>query len=188
MATADLLSPPEPDFVVPEGYESVDGRLVGIPMSEKSCWVGGGLFALIWLFLQSHPIGRVYPQSTEFRCFPGRPRHVRKPDVAFVRAERLSPELSDRDLQVAPDIVVEVVSPNELVADLNEKISDYRSVNVPLIWIVDPNTRAVQVLRADGTGNFLTESDTLSGEDVLPGFTCRVADFLPPLPAGPPAP
>jgi Uma2 family endonuclease len=185
VATADVPAPPEPDFIVPEGCESIDGRFVEIPMSEKSCWVGGGLFLLIGMFLLKNPLGRAYPQSTEFRCFPGRPRHVRKPDVAFVRAERLDPELSDGDLQVAPDLVVEVISPNETATALNEKIRDYRSVNVPLIWVVDPTTRTLQVLRADGTSNYLTEGDTLSGESVLPGFTCRVSDFLPPKPAEP---
>jgi Uma2 family endonuclease len=185
MATADVLSPPQPEvFVVPDGFEAIDGRLVEMPMSEKSCWVGGELFLLIGLFLKTHPLGRAYPQDTAFRCFPGRPRHVRKPDVAFVRAERLAPNLSDREVQTVPDLAVEVVSPNESAEDLAAKVADYRSVGVRLIWVVHPNGRTVQVLRADGTGNYLTDADTLSGEDVLPGFACRVADFLPPPPAG----
>src|SRR5580704_11916192 len=141
MNDAELLAAPEPDFVVPDGFESLDGRLVELPTSEKAAWIGGELFALIWVFLRANPLGRVYPQNTAFRCFPNRPRHVRKPDVAFVRAERVISDLSDQDIRIHPDLVVEVVSPTETVQDLNAKIGDYRSVGVPLIWVVDPNAR-----------------------------------------------
>ncbi len=187
MATADVLldDPDELDereFFAPEGYEAIDGRLVEKPMSEKASWVGGEIYLLIALFLKSKALGRAYPQDTAFRCFPGRPLHIRKPDAAFVRAERLSPELSDKDIAVPPDLVVEVVSPHDTVLELDQRIADYRSVGVPLIWVVNPNIRTVQVLRADRSGTTFTDGDTLSGEDVLPGFTCKVADFLPPMP------
>jgi Uma2 family endonuclease len=183
MATADVLTPPEPDIFVPDGYELVDGKKVRKPVGEKSCWVGGELFGLIRAYLLTHAIGRVYMGDTGFRCFPGRPRHIRKPDVSFVRGERLSPELSDGELVIPPDLVVEVISPRERAKDLDEKIQDFQSVGVPLIWVVNPNTRTVRVLHLDGTARTLRDADTLTGEDVLPGFSCRVADFLPPVAA-----
>jgi Uma2 family endonuclease len=183
---ADVLTPPELDgVVVPDGFEMLDGMLVEKRMGEKSCWIGGQLFGLIWTFLQTNPLGRVYPQDTGFRCFPNRPRHIRKPDVAFVRAEHLGPDLADGEPRVRPDLAAEVISPHETVEELDEKISDYQSVGVPLIWVVNPATRTVRVIRQDGSSPpFLTDADALTGEDVLPGFSCRVADFLPPAPAG----
>jgi Uma2 family endonuclease len=183
MATADVLTPPEPDIVVPDGYEMLDGRLVEKVMGQKSCWIGGEIYFLIALFLKTHPIGRVYPSDTAYRCFPGRPRHIRKPDVSFVRTSRDSPELLDGEMTVPPDLVVEVVSPHETVEELDKKIHDFASVGVPLIWVVNPNSRIVRVIRRDGSPPLLGDADILSGGDVLPGFSCRVADFLPPKPA-----
>jgi Uma2 family endonuclease len=183
MATADLLTIPEPEVVVPDGYEMIDGRLVEKVMGQKSCWVGGEIYFLIALFLKTHPVGRVYPSDTAYRCFPGRPRHIRKPDVSFVRADRDSPELLDVEMTVRPDLVVDVVSPHETVEELDKKIRDFSSVGVPLIWVVNPNARTVWVIRRDGSPPVLGEADTLTGGDVLPGFSCRVADFLPPAPA-----
>ena len=108
MATADLQTPPDPDITVPDGYELLDGKKVRKPVSEKSCWVAGELLLLIGIFLKGNPIGRVYPGDTSFRCFPGRPRRIRKPDVAFVRGERIPAELSDRDIQIRPDLVASI--------------------------------------------------------------------------------
>src|SRR5947209_13295530 len=110
MATADVVTRPEPDVVVPDGFEMLDGVLVEKVSGQKSCWVGGQIYLLIALFLRTHPLGRVYPQDTAFRCWPGRRRHVRKPDVAFVRADRDTPELEDGEMTVSPDLVVEVIS------------------------------------------------------------------------------
>jgi Uma2 family endonuclease len=181
MEIAEVLSPPHYDLVVvPDGFEMLDGILAEKRMGEKSCWIGGQLFGLVWSFLRTHPLGRVYPQDTGFRCFPNRPRHIRKPDIAFIRAERLRPELADAEPRVRPDLVVEVVSPHETVEELEEKITDFRSVDVPLVWVIYPNTRQVRVIRPTGSPPYLNETDMLSGEDVLPGFSCRVADFLPP--------
>lgn len=186
MATADLLlddpetAEAEPEFFAPRGYEAIDGELLEKLMSRKSCWVGGELFLLIGIFLKSNPVGRVYPADTAFRCWPGRPRHIRKPDVAFLRRERDPPELTDGDFPIAPDLAVEVISPHDTAQELNLKLNDYRAVGIPLVWVIDPNARTVQVVRADRSGTILTDGDTLSGEDVLPGFACNVSDFLPP--------
>jgi Uma2 family endonuclease len=182
MATADVLTPPEPDIVVPDGYEMLDGRLVEKVMGQKSCWIGGLIYYILQSFCTANPRGRVYPSDTAYRCFPGRPRHIRKPDVSFVRAERDSPDLQDGDMTLPPDLVVEVISPRETATDLDEKIRDFLSVGVPLIWVVNPKTRTVRIIRPNGSPPLLTESDTLSGDDVLPGFSCRVAEFLPPTP------
>ena len=90
---------------------------------------------------------------------------MRKPDVSFIRAERLSPELSDKEITIPPDLVVEVISPNETALDLDGKIGDYQSVGVPLIWVVNPNTRTVRVIRPDGSSPPpLTDEKTLTGE------------------------
>ncbi len=76
--------------------------------------------------------------------------------------------------------MVEVVSPNDLYSEVEEKVLEYLKAGVSLVWVVDPEVRVVRVHRADFTSAFLTENDSLSGEDVLPGFLCRVGALLPP--------
>jgi Uma2 family endonuclease len=72
-----------------------------------------------------------------------------------------------------------VVSPNDLVEALEEKLDDYRAVQVPLVWVIYPEQRKVKVLRRDGSSSELREDDELSGEDVIPGFRCPVREILP---------
>ena len=83
---------------------------------------------------------------------------------------------------IRPDVAVEVISPNDRVYDLEEKLEDYRAAGIPLIWLLYPPTRRVRVLRPEGPPTELGPDDELTGEEVLPGFRCRVADLF----AGPP--
>lgn len=81
---------------------------------------------------------------------------------------------------IPPDLAVEVVSPNDIVYQLEDKLEDYRKVGVPLVWVVFPNLRTVRVYRADGSTSFLREDEELSGEDIIPGFRCSVREIFPP--------
>jgi Uma2 family endonuclease len=106
---------------------------------------------------------------------------VRKPDVSFIAAGRLPVRQFVRGhVRIAPDLAVEVVSPNDLYTLLDEKVEEYRDAGVRLIWIINPGTRTAAVYRADGTTVRLSENDELAGEDVLPGFRVRLGDLLPP--------
>ena len=87
------------------------------------------------------------------------------------------PRVGPRSL---PILAVEVVSPNDIVYQLEDKLEDYRKVGVPLVWVVYPNSRTVRVYRADGSTSHLHEDDELSGEDVIPGFRCPVREIFPP--------
>jgi Uma2 family endonuclease len=77
-------------------------------------------------------------------------------------------------MTVAPDLVVEILSPSETASELEEKVRDYRAAGTRLIWVVDPATRVVSVRRTGGPDTRLTEIDVLDGSDVLPGFTIPV--------------
>ena len=81
---------------------------------------------------------------------------------------------------VAPDLAVEVASPNDLGRELRVKVEEYLRAGVRLVWLVDPETRSIEVVRADGGVARLYEQDELSGEDVLPDFRCRVAELFAP--------
>ena len=176
----DLLTMPDGDR-----YELVDGRLKEVNMGLESSWVGGELHARLSAHSQPQRLGWVFPADAGFQCFPGRPNLVRKPDVSFVRRGRFAGEhLPEGHARIAPDLAVEVVSPNDLAEETMEKVRDYRSASVRLVWVIYPGCRVALVFRADGSSSLLTEDQELSGEDVVPGFTCRVRDVLPPPAAG----
>ena len=79
------------------------------------------------------------------------------------------------------------MSPNDFYHEVEEKISIYLSVGISLIWIINPPTRSVRVIRGDGTTAEFRDAGELSGEQVVTGFQCLVADLFLPKPAEPAA-
>lgn len=162
------------------GKELVDGEIVELPMSIPSSLTASEIFGRIWHYCQQHRIGRAFGADTGIRCFPDDPERVRKPDACFVRQEKLTPTaLTAAFLPVVPDLVVEVVSPNDLATEVDRKVAEYLDAGVQLVWVINPETRTGRVHRADGTISALRDSDDLDGEQVLPGFRCRLSDVLP---------
>jgi Uma2 family endonuclease len=106
------------------------------------------------------------------------PDTVRGPDVSYWSRERL-PVVPDGYAEVPPDLAVEVVSPTDHHARIMMRVHHHLTHGVRRVWLVDPEDRSMIVYRSLQDWTFLQESDTLSGEDVLPGFSCRVADLLP---------
>ena len=79
---------------------------------------------------------------------------------------------------VAPDLVAEVVSPNDTAGEVQAKLEQWLQHGARLVWIVYPETRTVAAFRALDNARVLTESDELTGEPVLPGFSCPVRDIF----------
>jgi Uma2 family endonuclease len=75
-------------------------------------------------------------------------------------------------------LAVEVVSPNDRVKEVNDKAKAWLDAGTTLVWVVWPDTRSVTVHRAGQKPATLREQDTITGEDVLPGFQCTVAEFF----------
>ncbi|MBX9628560.1 MAG: Uma2 family endonuclease [Gemmataceae bacterium] len=104
---------------------------------------------------------------------------VRGPDVAFWSFERV-PAGHDPGVYpaVAADLVVEVLSPGNTRRQVRDKLREYFAAGVRLVWVADPDDRSVTVYTRPGGGTVLWEDDTLTGGDVLAGFTCPVAEFF----------
>jgi Uma2 family endonuclease len=84
-------------------------------------------------------------------------------------------------VRIAPDLAVEVVSPNDLFYDVRQKVGEYIAAGVRLVWVVNPDKREIDVYRANGTYQLVQHGDVLSGEDVLTGFSVPLAQiFVPP--------
>jgi len=99
--------------------------------------------------------------------------------VAFVRQERIPPEGEPEGYwELSPDLAVEVVSPTDSAAHIQAKVQEYLEAGTRLVWVVYPRTQTVVVYRPSGEALVLGEEDMLTGEDVLPGFACRVGDIF----------
>lgn len=181
----DLLTMPDGDR-----YELVGGRLVERAMSYWSSYVAGRVYLLLATFCWQHRLGWVTPEGTGYRCFPDDPTRVRRPDVSFLALSRQTTgqAVAEGHQPLAPDLVVEVLSPHDLSYEVDEKVVEWLGAGVRLLWVVNPRTRRVAVSRADGSNTVVPESGELSGEDVVPGFRCRVADLFTPPPGAAPGP
>ncbi len=171
----DLLSMPDR-----KNYELVDGHLVERNMSQLSSYVGGQLFGELHSFLRRDRLGWAWPADLGYECYPDHPNKVRKPDVSFIRIERMpAGPTSEGYAHIPPDLAVEVVSPNDLWHELQAKVEEYLAAGVLLVWVIDPETRTMHVYRRDGTVSLLREGDEVSGEDVVPGFRCELTSIFP---------
>lgn len=170
---------PEELLKLPDGerYELVDGELVECEMSGKSIWLATWLSAQLVSFAMPRRLGYVMTEVS-IQCFAATEK-VRRPDIAFFSSGRVcDAEFELGHLRVVPDLVVEIVSPNDLAYDISVKSEEYVTAGVRLIWVVHPETNSVDVLRADGTALHLRETQSLSGEDVIPGFEYPLIDLF----------
>ncbi len=135
------------------------------------------LGAAIHAHVEAHALGRVFGAETGF-TLARKPDTVRAPDVAFISNERL-PEPAPRGFaEMAPDLAVEVVSPDDYMPELLAKAADWLNAGARLVWVVDPIRVNARVYRADGSESLLDENDSLDGVDVLPGFSCAIGPLL----------
>ena len=175
-----VLMNPEDLFAMPDGdkYELVNGIPVEKRMGAESGEITTLLSALLTVFVREQRLGHVYDGQTGFQCF-AEASLVRKPDISFVAVGRLPGDKSPKgNIKLAPDLAVEVVSPNDQYEEVEEKLNDYHAAGVKLVWIVSPASKTVQIRRADGTLALVRVDGQLFGETVIPGFSCKVADLF----------
>ena len=159
--------------------ELVDGELVErVLMGEKADAVAVNIGYFLKGYSLTTLAGLINGAHGSYQIFPNEPNKVRIPDVSFTKKDRLPAGAAEGHSPIAPDLVVEVISPNDLAADLLAKIEDYQAAGIPLIWVVDPEIRSVRAFRLTGTEPALHEGDILRGGDVLPGFVCPVSAFF----------
>ena len=120
----------------------------------------------------------VYTGDTGF-VLARQPDTVRGPDVAFVSARR-EREIQDAHPFVpgAPDLAIEVLSPNDRTREVLGKVSDCLAAGSRVVWVVNPAREEVQVFRSPFAPRVLAGHDVLDGEDVLPGFSVSVAEIF----------
>jgi len=183
IASLPAMITPAALLAMPDGgkFELVDGHLVERNVSGLSSLVA----AEVGRRLGNHneatgSTGWIFDSEMGYQCFPDRPNKVRKPDVSYIPRDRVTlDQLKAGFLRLPPSLAVEVVSPNDLAEDLEIKIREYLSAGVRLIWILYPISRTARVIGSGAATVDLEADDVLRGEDVLPGFECRLADLIP---------
>ena len=162
------------------GFELVNGELEENPMSVQSNLLGGDIYGHLWIWARQVHGGDVFPQDSLFRCFPNDPGLFRKPDVAYVGPGRLSDEQyhEDGSCTVVPDLVVEVLSPNDLASRVNSKVDEWLDAGVRLVWVIDPDTKTVHEYTLAGPTRRYRRTDVLSGGAILPHFSLPLADLF----------
>lgn len=139
------------------------------------------LGARLFAFVAERGLGRVVDSTAGYRWpsrVPGQPDDVLSPDVSFVAAGRLRGRVPDGFPALAPDLAVEVVAPHDRVDDLFRRIGEYLDVGSRIVWVIDPASRHAVVWRGLMAVRSIGEDGVLDGEEVLPGFACRLADVL----------
>ena len=107
------------------------------------------------------------------------PDAVLAPDIGFVRVEKIhSAGISDKFFALPPDFAVEVLSPGDSAQTVEVKALKYLDAGTRLVWVVNPRTESVTVYQPGPMTQYLKKTDTITGEDVLPGFSCAVAEFF----------
>ena len=106
------------------------------------------------------------------------PDTVRAPDIHFVSAARLGPPDEQGFFEGAPDLVVEVLSPEDRASEVQEKVREYLAAGARLVLVVDPRNETVTAHHPSGAAQVYSGQQEVSGEDVLPGFSFRPADLF----------
>ncbi len=128
-------------------------------------------------YVRQHKLGRTFAAETGF-TLQRDPDTVRAADVAFIANERLLDRNTRGFAEIAPDLVVEVLSPDARPGEVLAKVADWLNAGCKLVWILDPIRSMGRAYRADGTEALLGADDAFDGEDVLPGFACPLSEVL----------
>ena len=121
-------------------------------------------------------LGRVYAAETGF-TLQRDPDTVRAPDAAFIREDRVPPP-PRKFMDVAPDLVVEVVSSYDRASDVYQKIQQWIKFGCRLVWLVDPHTQTVTAYHPDGSARVHHKGETLEPGEVVPGFSLPVDEVF----------
>lgn len=163
----------DPDVIC----ELIDGTLVEKAMGSEESFLGGNIFALIWMHVRAGQLGVALPGDGHVRLGPGL---VRAPDVTFIPWESFPDgEFPDEAYwTVAPGLVVEVLSPTNTAKEIDRKLRELFAAGCKLAWVIDPPTRTAKVYTSAKRFKEVDETGTLDGGKVLPGFALPLAELF----------
>jgi Uma2 family endonuclease len=159
-------------------FELVRGEVIELPPPAKRHGVvSANVARILGNYTLSKNLGYVACNDSGV-ILERSPDTVRGPDVAVYQDATSFDDLHPKYGEVPPRLAVEVLSPNDNAGKVASKIADYLKCGVELVWLINPQDRNVIVYRPEKNPNELPGDAELTGDDVLPGFHCRVAEFF----------
>ena len=156
-----------------DGYEYVKGELVPMsPATRSQSKIRVNVIRYLDRHIRETQLGEVHVEAT----FQVGERGL-KPDVAFVSTARLDGD-ENKGFPIPPDLAIEVVSPTDAQSRVVDKAFAYLNAGTRLVWVLEPRSKTVTVYRSERDIVLYTPEDTLSGEDVVPGFACPVLQLF----------
>ncbi len=157
-----------------EGYEYIKGELIPVPpTSGEHGRISVNLILPLGSYVRENRLGDIYVSETGFRVG----ERVLMPDIAFLLNEHIPADLS-KVFSIPPDLAIEVVSPTDALHRVVEKAFTYLDAGTQLVWVLEPRSKTVTVYRSETDITLLTRNDTLTGENVIEGFSCQVAELF----------
>jgi Uma2 family endonuclease len=182
MATTEkLLTAEEFERLPDDGkrYELIDGELR--EMAPTVNWHGeveSKLVVRLGSHVEAQRLGIVSCGETLY-IVRRNPDRVRAADIVFIRQERVPPvEARQHIMEVIPDLVVEILSKNDTIEEISDKIDDWLNAGVQMLWVVDPFRRTVTIYQPGHDPVLLGERAILEGDPIVPGFRCSVAEIF----------
>ncbi len=161
------------------GYkcELVNGEIVMSPVFLLHDIICMTIAKALGVFVGKSKLGFVAGSNAGFYMSNG---NLRCPDVSFVSRERAksNPKFPKAFFQGAPDLAVEVLSPNDTFESLHEKLVEYFESGRLLAWVVNPQDQTVHLYHSSEPLQMLRRGDKIDGEDVLPGFSLSVSEIF----------
>ena len=159
-------------------YELENGKVIEMPPPGDThgtlcSWIA----YLLWQFAIRRGRGRVTSNDTGI-LVKRNPDTMRGADVMFFDENLSLNRISSRYSERTPALVVEVYSPNDRPGKLNKRVQQYLKAGVPLVWVVFPEDRTVNVYTAKESPRVFDETEELTGDSVLPDFRCKVSEFF----------
>ncbi len=140
--------------------------------------IAATIAALLWQHVKAQKLGRVMAAETGFKLASD-PDTVLAPDTAFIRQEEFERlGMTKKFWPGAPDLAVEVMSPDDSVRRTDEKAKAWLSYGTRMVWVINPRQRTISVYRNDVNISVLTENGILEGYDIVPGFRCSVSEIF----------
>ena len=160
-------------------YELVQGELRQMaPAGRRHGRIAAELIGSLIAFVKKNNLGEVLSSETGF-IIDTAPDTVRAPDVSFVSRERAEAVAEERGFfPGAPDLAVEVISPNDRAVEVEDKASDWLRAGAKMVIVLNPKTRTATIYRGFDDIRILTEGDTIDGGDVVPGWQLPLADVF----------
>lgn len=171
MTADELLAMPDDG----DRHELVRGELVTMsPSGTSHSRISLRMARHLAAFVERHNLGEVYGSNLGY-IIARDPDTVREPDTSFIRADRVIN--TEKYFSGAPDLAVEVISPNDRWSEVEEKVREYLAAGTRMVVVIDPR-RKTAFVRTLTSATDLTIDDTLSGGDVVPGWSLPLRDLF----------